>query len=142
MRSRNVVLTAGFLALIVAVTAVCGALGLLTNPGQGWSGAAEGALVGIGAALAVLVVHGVRVIFSRTPEATGPAHHPESVERHYLKEAASGAFADTLVLLGLATLGSFSILQGVDMRVVLVALFLTAAGDCAIRFSMLKKRGH
>lgn len=142
MRTQNVVLTTGFLLLIVAVTAVCGALGLLTNPTEGWPGAAEGALIGVGAALTVLAVHTVRIIFTRTPEATGPAHHPESVERYLLKEAASAAFADTLIVLTLAVLGSFSFLGDINMSIVLVALLLTVAGDCTIRFTALRKRGN
>lgn len=141
MGTQRIVLTSGFLVLIVVVVAACGAMGLLTDPEPGWSGAASGAVTGALTALAVLLVHGVRMVFSRTPEATGPTHHPESVERHRLREAASAAFADTLIVLGLAMLGSFSFLDGIDMRVILVALFLTALGDCGIRLLALRRKG-
>lgn len=141
MRTISVALTSGFLLLIVAVMSVCGAVGFLAEPETGWIGAREGAVIGLGAALAVLIVHGVRIAFSRTPEAKGPGHHPASLERFRLKEAASSAFADILIVLGLVTIGSFSLLSQLDMRIVLSALFLLALGDLVIRLVVLRRQG-
>lgn len=141
MGTQRIVLTSGFLVLIIVVTSVCGALGLITNQEPGWPGATAGAITGALTALAVILVHGIRLAFSRTPEATAPTHHPESLEWHRLREAASAAFADILIVLALVTVGSFSVLRTIDMRIILVALLLTAIGDCAIRLLALRRKG-
>ena len=140
MRARDLALSAAVAGMAFALVTLCGYMGLLSAH-SAETGTTRGALLGAVVAAAILSVHGVRILFARTPEARGPQFNRNSVEQHRFREAAAQAFADLLIVLAVLVVATFSLLSELEAFGFASLVFLIAVGDFGVRSLSLKHRG-
>lgn len=124
------VLVGGGLAVVV------GLIARAVRVDEGWGSAIVFAAMTAGPLLALAWL----VLVSRHTVPEDP-HAEDSVERAWMTRATSGALLDVVVLAGVA-LAAISILDtDIAARTVMAVVLVTAMGDTAVRYLVLRARG-